>query len=100
MRFHPAARSELREAIAYYKRIDPEIGKRFLAAVTARTRTAEVFPKIGQPVAHVAKRFDVRSHPIEDFDYTVFTGLAGAERIVIAVAHDKRRPRYWKRRLQ
>lgn len=100
MRFHPEARAEFREAIAYYKNIDPKIAEAFVDAVEARTSTARAFPKIGQMVPHIAKRFDVRSQPLEDFEYTVFTGLVADERIVIAISHDKRRPRYWRKRLQ
>lgn len=42
---------------------------------------------------------DVRRFPLRRFPYEVITAMVGEMRAVIAVAHMKRRPGYWRERL-
>jgi plasmid stabilization system protein ParE len=96
IRFHPAARSELAEAIAWYEDDYPGRGVRFRHAVDrelVRVLSApESFPKWRQHAR-------ARSVVIPRFPYTVIFAVEPPAVVVYAVAHDKRRPGYWRRRL-
>lgn len=96
LRFHRAARSELREAAHWYESRGAGLGAEFVSEVGAcLARVAErpdVFPEILRaPGVHRAL--------LRRFPYAVVFLVHGEIVTVLAVAHGRRRPLYWKSRL-
>jgi toxin ParE1/3/4 len=91
---HPEADEEFARAVRYYSKISPELGVRFYREMERLLREICVEPKrfrIYDP--------PVRRHFSRDFPYAViFLERAGVIWIV-SVMHMKRRPGYWRERL-
>jgi toxin ParE1/3/4 len=95
IRFRPAAAHELVADFHCYEKDHPGRGRRFIEAVDvllARISEApERFPLLFEP--------DIRSAKVPRFPYRVVYVVVGLDIDVIAVAHAKRRPAYWRRRI-
>jgi toxin ParE1/3/4 len=96
IRFRPAAARELSADFRYYERDYPGRGRRFIEAVdTALEGIAAApgrFAVLYEP--------DIRSAKVKRFPYRVVYVVVDDVIDVIAVAHAKRRPGYWRRRLK
>ncbi len=98
VRFHPAARDELREAAVWYERARPGLGFEFQAEVDAvldrlATRSlpgVQVQAETGQTVSKVF---------LQRFPYAIYFELLEDQCVIWAVAHGRRRPNYWRNRL-
>ena len=91
---HPLADAELTEAFTYYCGIDPELGQRFLHEMGRLMREACAQPQR-------VRRFDppARRHFGTWFPYAVIY-LDQPDRVwIVAIMHMKRRPGYWRDRL-
>lgn len=92
--FHSNARAELDEAIAYYEKQRGGLGLGLLAEVEKATqriqRSPTAFPM------YQATAF--RSCAVRRFPYWIFYLTRDDAIWVVAVAHHKRKPGYWKRR--
>ena len=97
--FHPEARRELQAAILLHEHARPGYGARFLKAVEAKVEQASRLPGSGSLVEGIGDR-DIRRYSIEGFSYTLVVALVADVPTVLAVAHDRRRPGYWRRRLR
>lgn len=86
------ARRELREALAYYRdRAGLDIAQDFrLAAMRAAERLLD-HPDIGAMTGHHGARRFV----LHDYPYTLFYRATPESLIILAVAHQSRRPGYW-----
>lgn len=86
------AADELDEAVRYYETRSPGLGSRLAA------RVSEVFKRIqSSPQLYpFHKDTNVQKCIVRRFPYTVFYLELDEHIIVIAVAHQKRRPDYWK----
>lgn len=95
VRLRAAAKRDLKEAAAWYEDQNAEIADRFAAEVTRTLELIEQFPMTGAPVPGVTDP-DIRRLPVHNFPYhVVFLRLS--DRIaVLAIAHDRRRPGYWR----
>lgn len=93
IRFRPAAAREFAADFRYYEKDHPGRGGRFVAAVDAAL----------VQIASAPLRFavfyepDIRSVKVKRFPYRVMYVVVGDAVDVIAVAHAKRRPGYWRR---
>jgi hypothetical protein len=94
-----AAELERDEAIGWYERERPGLGLQFLERYEATVQHALRFPDAGSHVTDRRLARDVRRHLLEQFPYDLVTTVAGEHLVVVAVAHHKRRPGYWRRRL-
>jgi plasmid stabilization system protein ParE len=85
------ARRELREALAYYRdRAGLDVAQDFrLAAMRAAERLLD-HPDIGAMTRHGARRC-----VLHDYPYTLFYRVTPESLIILAVAHQSRRPGYW-----
>lgn len=96
IRFRPAAARELATDIRYYDRHYLRRGQRFAEAVERTLmRIAEsplLFPLLYEP--------DIRSAKVDRFPYRVVYIVSGEDINVIAVAHAKRRPAFWRHRMK
>lgn len=94
--FSPEAEDEFTDTALRYERARPGYGFRFRDAVYAARERIAAHPEIGEQVPRVP----CRQYPATGFPYNLVY-IDGPDAIeVIAVAHHKRRPGYWKRRLR
>ena len=93
LRFHPSARAELLAAVAYYERQLPGLGERFLAETEARATRL-----LDHPQAAPVVRADLRRAALAQFPYGLIYRSTVDELWIIAVAHRRRRPGYWRDR--
>ena len=94
VRFHPAARREIRDAFLRYDGEVPGLGNGFLAEVERSIRKITYFPQTGTPHLGDARRALTRRFP-----YSIIYTIREAQIIIVAVAHQRRRPDYWLERL-
>ena len=97
---HPAAREELLAEIEYLENEELGLGEQYFYEVERRVRQATRFPASGAPVLGFEERYDVRQFTLRTFPAMVVTASISGELIVIAVAHTRRSPGYWKSRLR
>lgn len=72
----------------------PGLGDDLVNEVEAAVQRAVAHPDSGTPDVVGARRMRVRRFP-----YSVVYAPRGDQLIVLAVAHDRRRPRYWPARV-
>ena len=99
-RWDSAAWAELLEQIAYYRAERPGLGRRFLRAVRSATQVVREFPGVGRPWDAPIQGGMVRGHRVKGFPYVVYYVVAEGQVVVLAVAHDRRHPKYWAGRTQ
>jgi len=92
--FEPQAEDEILEAGAYYRDRSAAAARRFASDIEALIGMLLQFPRVGSPVAHEARRV-----LLSNFPYQFIYRIEGEEIRVYAVAHLKRKPRYWMGRL-
>lgn len=100
LRLHPSALAELDEAAGYLEGERSGLGLRLFAEVRLRVGQAARLPTSGSPVSGFSARHDVRQFVVRRFPYVVVAALVGRERLVVAIAHTRREPGYWKTRLR
>ncbi len=93
-RFHEAADAELTEAVLYYDGKASGLGDRFLAEVKAANRRIEQYPEIARVI-----EYGVRAKALVTFPYTLMYVIDPDDVLIVAVAHQSRRPAYWTDRL-
>ena len=100
LRFHPAARVELVEAIVYHEAARPGLGAKLEAEVDDLVARILELPESGAPLPAYAPELDVRAFRLPSFRYSLLVADVDGERMVYAVAHQHRRPGYWRDRLK
>jgi len=100
LRFHPAARVELVEAIVFHDAARPGYGAKFESEVDACVTRILEFPESGAPLPAYPPELDVRAFHLPSFRYALLVADVDGERMVYAVAHQHRRPGYWRDRLK
>jgi plasmid stabilization system protein ParE len=91
--YHPLAAEELAEGAEYYGLESSSLRARFIEAVESSTATIEEFPEIGTLV-----RGSLRRHSVRGFPYSLIYRLLAREIRILVVAHQARRPFYWRGR--
>lgn len=74
-----------------------------VALVRAVYKTAdgiEVWPRMGALIPNVPTSRVVRRYPVARFPYHLVGVATDDEIYIVAVAHNRRRPRYWSQRLE
>ena len=92
--FLAVASKELAEAIRYYEDQQPGLGRAF--GLEAR-RTADRIARF--PSAHAILFDEVRRCYLRRFPYKIIYQLRKDKILVLAVAHNRRHPTYWRTRL-
>ena len=98
--FEEKAAQELEAVAQFYERERAGYGRLFLAEASKKVSRAADFPQSGACVAETQPERDVRAFVLSKFPYTVVTAIVTGRRAVIAVAHQHRRPGYWKNRVK
>jgi toxin ParE1/3/4 len=99
VRFEEEADAEYRAAGRWYENRRVGLGLEFFDAVDATLEQMVQRPRAGAPVKRVPVDLPVRRAPVKRFPYHVIYLEANAMIRVLAIAHDRRRPGYWKSRL-
>jgi plasmid stabilization system protein ParE len=92
-RFHPAAAAEFADAAEWYESRRSGLGHEFVNAIRNRVEDIRETPE-RWALAHSVRRALVTKFPYA----VVYRELADGEIQIIAVAHLRRRPKYWARR--
>lgn len=97
--FHPQARAEFLSAIDWYDNRAEGIGSRFETAVLSAIDTVLMWPDSGPVLPGWLGSPAVRTTGVTGFPYRVVYYVEGNDLTVVAVAHERRRPGYWRNRL-
>ena len=97
VRVASAASDEFAATIRWYEARRPGLGGQFYDRVVDAIAKLETQPDIGSVVGSdpMTRRFLLHGFP-----YQIVYRLRPAEIVIVAVAHTKRRPGYWKKRSQ
>jgi toxin ParE2 len=93
-RLLPAAQTEIAEAEEYYENERPGLGTKF--AIVVRNTLREV---AAHPTFNSLLLPNIRFCRVKKFPYIVIYMIEEQGILVIAVAHQRREPGYWKDRL-
>ena len=92
--FHPDSEDELNLSITFYNKQASGLGFEFLGEVE---RATELISR--NPVRWKAIKYHVRQYIIQRFPYFIFYITEPKLIYIVAIAHQKRKPYYWKDRL-
>jgi plasmid stabilization system protein ParE len=92
-RFHQLAAAELSEAVAYYDTKVEGLGDHLLAEIRAAVAYIEDFPESSPIIDR-----EVRRKVLVKFPYDLFYSVANSEVVILSVAHESRRPGFWRGR--
>jgi toxin ParE1/3/4 len=93
--FHPDADAEVTEAVQYYEIRSPGLGGELLDEVERALGQIARNPEAGQRIGH-----RVRRKTLWRFPYNLVHGVQPDRIRIVAFAHQKRRPLYWRGRLK
>ena len=88
--FTELARQELDDAIRHYELDHAGLGRRFRADVKKAALRIGAYPK-----ASSIERGDIRKRVLHTFPYKLLYSVEADHIVVIAVAHQHRKPDYW-----
>lgn len=92
--FHPEAALEFEEAVRFYKERGRNLGKRLAREIRTTIRKIVATPDRWRVLEE-----DVRRCLVRVFPYSVLYTIEADYVLIIAVAHAKRQPGYWRHRL-
>ena len=95
LEFFPAAEQELLEAAKEYEGHLSGLGNDFLLEVERIGSVLLELPSLGEKLDSIHRRI-----PLRRFPYALIFRRDGNFIRVVAVAHRRRRPRYWQARVQ
>ena len=98
IRVEAEAAAELEASVIWYEENLVGLGERFLDAVDLTLGQIAQWPRSGAPVPDVASDLNVRRVPIGRFPFHVVYLESADEIRVLAFAHDRRLPGYWRSR--
>ena len=94
VRLLESAQAELDDAIAWYASQAPGLGDAFLIETLKTLKLIEQYPKAWHPLTQQIRRCRLRRFP-----YSVVYAQDGSDLLVVAVAHQHRKPGFWRTRL-
>ena len=97
--FHPEARAELFADVEWYDAREPDLGLRFETAVREAVDAAVEAPSAWSVWLGWEREPVVRSKGVNGFPYRVVYFVADDLVRIVAVAHTRRRPGYWRERV-
>ena len=95
LKFHPRARIELNETADYYEERRNGLGWEFLEEMQVTIRHILDFPDAWQPLSANTRRCLTNRFP-----FGVIYQVKKDEVRIIAIAHQSRKPGYWRGRLE
>ena len=91
--FLPEAEEEMNEAARFYERRKKGLGVEFLSEVERTIASILAHPQSGQTISP-----SIRRRIVHRFPFGVLYAVHSDKIVIVAVAHLKRRPGYWKDR--
>ena len=98
-RLDPDAEQELAEAMAWYDAERAGVGRDLLDEVHAIAQHAAAFPDSGELIRSLPLRHEFRRFLLKVFPYALIARVQPGELAILAVAHQHRKPRYWRKRV-
>lgn len=92
--FDSAAREEFFDAVDYYRAESAQLAIEFIAAVDYASELIASFPELGTPYLAGTRRMLVQRFP-----YSLVYVVDETGTLVVALAHHRRQPGYWRDRL-
>jgi plasmid stabilization system protein ParE len=91
--FHPDAAREFEEATLFYESRVTGLGTSFLNEVERTVALIQQYPDAGAVLRH-----DLRRVRVDHFPYSIVYRNSLGAIVIIALAHHRRRPGYWRDR--
>lgn len=91
--FHPEAQAEVSQSVEFYEARLNGLGLRFLSAVEQTAERISASPEAGPPLEG-----GFRKRIVPGFPYSVIYRVWEDYVYLVAVAHQHRRPDYWRQR--
>ena len=91
--FHPAAKTELIEAIDYYEDCQPGLGLEFAKEIYSTIHRIIQYPKAWSLLSKNTRRCLTNRFP-----YGIIYQILDKEILIVAVMQLNRKPSYWKKR--
>ena len=92
--FHPAAEQELAAAIKAGEEIASGLGSELNVEAKRVVDLLCYLPRVGKPLDLSYRRF-----PLTKFPYGLIYRISGDRLQIVAVAHHRQRPGYWRERI-
>ena len=92
---HPDARLEFRDAIAYYQDCRDGLGLEFSREIYSSINRIAETPLLWSKLSDNSRRFLTKRFP-----YSIIYQALDDEVLIVAVAHQSRKPGFWKDRLR
>jgi len=93
VRFHDDARIELVEQVRYYEEASPGLGVRFGYEIEIAVGRAGQIPMLGSTYKYGTRRVFPKKFP-----FSVIYVIREQEVVILAIAHFRRKPAYWRKR--
>ncbi len=90
----PDAEAELQDAVEYYDSTSTDLGDRLMEAYFRALDRIRDFPHV-----HPKGRLKTRKCKLQDFPFNLVYRIHGEQMVVYALAHQSRKPGYWRGRL-
>ncbi len=94
LEYHPGAKDEVVAAHQWYDQIDKQVAKKFKIELARAEALVMRAPTAWGPYFHGTRGYRLRGFP-----FVLAFMLEEARVIVIALAHTRRQPGYWKKRI-
>jgi plasmid stabilization system protein ParE len=91
----PGAGSDLEAAVHHYAKVNAALAQALLSEVAHAVERIAQFPRAWHLIGQ-----GLRRHSLRGFPYAVIYRCEGDEIIIVAYAHRRRVPRFWRNRLQ
>ncbi|MCC5608167.1 type II toxin-antitoxin system RelE/ParE family toxin [Nostoc sp. CHAB 5834] len=92
--FHPDAKQELDDAVAYYDNISRDMGDAFIAEVERTLNRIEQFPQTWTQLSKNTRRCRIASFPCG-----IIYAIKEQQILIVAIMHLQRQPNYWTNRI-
>jgi plasmid stabilization system protein ParE len=90
IRFLTMAETEIDEAVSWYQEQSEDESLKFLDELDRAVRVVTTYPQIAVEIEP-----EIRSFFFRRFPYSLIYGIDEDAIVVIALAHQSRKPRYW-----
>ena len=99
-RYHPAARDELRGAVAHDEADRPGRGADLEEAVRRVIRRLQLMPQSAPRWTRIESTYEIRRAKVRRHPYLVVYAVLPDQLVVLAIAHTSKQPGYWRERLE
>jgi toxin ParE1/3/4 len=99
IRLHPEAASDIDQSAEWYEDRDPGLGEDFLRELDEAFAVIQELPNVWPYWPRVGGEHGVHRYSLKRFPFGVAYLIDDGELVIVAVAHDRRRPGYWLNRV-